>query len=334
MPDNQGQKQASFRAISGKALDFNGDFIAAAEAEGITGGTYNEIMIKWLQFRLSSSETNLPALQQAFADSLGVYNWNSITTISGNIDSNRVAYVDSTIAASYTSGETWANVETAPADGTSQTANDFYMGVTGSTGGDEPTFTGTPGDSGAYMLYDGNDLNAFKGSITPFFDNLHKTTGGQDFTVIMAVYYVGILGFQTFASNRGDNDIGLNIYTNPSTGYLRMAQKGDTGSVFAIGSTNLTDNAWNLIGAAHKHGTNETKLWVNSATADVVSSSFNTTTSSAAGLPAIAGISDATQEVRTGTRIKSCSWYNKVLSDAEFAEVAAQLSTQHGMSYL
>lgn len=79
--DNQGLKQASFRAISGESHEWNGDFMAAAIADGIAVGEYNGMLIQWLQLRLSSTETSLDNLKQEFAESLGAYNWQSIGAI-------------------------------------------------------------------------------------------------------------------------------------------------------------------------------------------------------------------------------------------------------------
>ena len=76
----QGLRQASFRAIGSTTLDYNGDARAAFEAEAtIPAGTdFNGAFILWLQTRLSSVDTSLPNLMQAFAVAEGATNWSSV----------------------------------------------------------------------------------------------------------------------------------------------------------------------------------------------------------------------------------------------------------------
>jgi len=82
MPTNQEGKHASFRAIAGTTLDYNGDSLAAFQAEGATSNNYNEAFIQWLQIRNSSSLTDLNDLQNEFALANGFSNWQSVNTIS------------------------------------------------------------------------------------------------------------------------------------------------------------------------------------------------------------------------------------------------------------
>lgn len=78
---NQEGKQASFRAIGGTSGDYNGDAIAAMLAEAATGDSFNEIMISWLQIRISDSTvTNINDLQAVFAAQLGFDRWDDVDT--------------------------------------------------------------------------------------------------------------------------------------------------------------------------------------------------------------------------------------------------------------
>lgn len=85
---NQGQKQQSFRTIAGSTEDYNGDFLSAADTESIIdlsnpadSDNFNGALLEFLQNRLSSSSTNINQLKQEYADSQGVYNWDSVTNI-------------------------------------------------------------------------------------------------------------------------------------------------------------------------------------------------------------------------------------------------------------
>lgn len=75
---NQGDLQASIRTFTGTSNDYNGDWHALFDSAGIAAGDFNGRMIEWLQGQLSSSDTDLDGLKQAYAESLGLYNWNSI----------------------------------------------------------------------------------------------------------------------------------------------------------------------------------------------------------------------------------------------------------------
>lgn len=84
MATNQDQLHASFRTIAGGTGTYEEDAIKAMlfEDADSDGTTYDEILISWLQFRTSSSLTNINDLKQKFAEDLGVDSWESITSFS------------------------------------------------------------------------------------------------------------------------------------------------------------------------------------------------------------------------------------------------------------
>lgn len=84
---NQGNVQASVRTRSGVTaeLDYNGDWHYLWDQEDVPAGTFNERMLAWINVELSASHTNLPGAMQAYAESLGFYNWSSMTAIGEGI---------------------------------------------------------------------------------------------------------------------------------------------------------------------------------------------------------------------------------------------------------
>ena len=78
---NQGALQQSIRDVTGKALDYNGDWHALFDMAEIPAGTFNERLLLWINGELEVSHTSLPSAMQAFAESRGAYNWSSLTTI-------------------------------------------------------------------------------------------------------------------------------------------------------------------------------------------------------------------------------------------------------------
>lgn len=75
---NQSLKQTSIRVVTSTTGTLQEDWLALFTVRSIPAGTFNERMIGYLQGELSSSDTNLPALKQAFAVSQGDDNWDSM----------------------------------------------------------------------------------------------------------------------------------------------------------------------------------------------------------------------------------------------------------------
>lgn len=78
MATNQEGQQATARTAGSSALTFNGDFLSMFAASGVTTGTYNERLLAWINAKLLTSYTSLPAAQQAYAVSKGFNNWSSM----------------------------------------------------------------------------------------------------------------------------------------------------------------------------------------------------------------------------------------------------------------
>ena len=78
---NQGDRHASFRALSGTTGTYNDDSYAAFIAGGATvGNTYNGAMIEWLQSVTGSSDTEINGLKQLFAEQQGASSWSELGT--------------------------------------------------------------------------------------------------------------------------------------------------------------------------------------------------------------------------------------------------------------
>jgi len=78
---NQGGVQAAVREQTGTALDFNGDWHALFDADGIATGPFNGRMLLWINGQLSTSYASLPQAMQAFAVDQGFNNWSSMSTL-------------------------------------------------------------------------------------------------------------------------------------------------------------------------------------------------------------------------------------------------------------
>lgn len=250
----------------------------------------------------------------------------------GNIVASCVVDIDATIADSFSSGQTWLNIEPTPADSSSQTANDFFMGATGSAAGDDPTFTGTAGDSAAYMLYDGGDRNGFKGGVTTFFDSLHKTTGGSDWTIFIPFYFIPDTTKILFGTSSPGSQVGIIIWFDSTVNYVITTQYGTGPGISVASGVVLNSNAPNMIGIAHDHSTDTTKIWTNSSTAATESHVYETTTAAAGAKPDI-GSWAGSSFVPNGTRIYGFSAYNEYLSDTQALAIMDEYSSRHNRAY-
>lgn len=78
----QGQQLAAYRAVSSTTNSFNEDAMAAFGVElGDTNGTYNELLARYLQSKLSSSTNSLPDLMAEAAADRGVSRFQEISDI-------------------------------------------------------------------------------------------------------------------------------------------------------------------------------------------------------------------------------------------------------------
>jgi hypothetical protein len=75
---NDGLRQASVRAATGTALDYNGDWQALFDQAGIAAGPFDGRMLAWCNAQLSAAYTSLPSAMDAFAVSQGAPNWSSL----------------------------------------------------------------------------------------------------------------------------------------------------------------------------------------------------------------------------------------------------------------
>lgn len=76
----QGDRQASVRAVTGTALTYEGDFHALFTAASVAAGTFDERLLAWINLKLGATYNNLPQAQQALATSLGATNFGAIGT--------------------------------------------------------------------------------------------------------------------------------------------------------------------------------------------------------------------------------------------------------------
>lgn len=82
----QGDRQATVRAATGTALDYNGDWHALFDQASIPAGPFDGRLLAWLGVQLSQTFTNINDAMQAYAESQSATNWDSMGAFTiGNV---------------------------------------------------------------------------------------------------------------------------------------------------------------------------------------------------------------------------------------------------------
>lgn len=255
-----------------------------------------------------------------------------------------VADWDATKAASYTTtdAQTLHNRVAAPADGVSQTAYDLYLGVDNTAAGDDPTFSGTPGDKAAKFTTDGARLFQLIGANAgTLIDKLPQTgANATDFTIVMAFKAPTTLAAADLcgtrgaggAANPGSIRIGLNasgtVVLNQRTSTDQSATSSTTGTKVVAGATTL-------VGVAHRASDGAYRIWINSATAAntgtlAFAASSSGSTNKFNILRAGGNLGNL---VGAGAEFYAAELFNTFLDDAAMAQVVAYLNYAHNRTY-
>lgn len=67
MPSNQGDRQQTLRTSTGKALNYEGDWLAKFDANAIPAGDFNGRMLAFINAQLSTSYTEINGAMVAYA---------------------------------------------------------------------------------------------------------------------------------------------------------------------------------------------------------------------------------------------------------------------------
>lgn len=101
MATNQGDRQASVRAVTGTAYSYEGDFHALFDAASIPAGQFNGRMLAWINAKLGTSYTDLNGAMNALAVNQGAKSWNEMgafTASSGAIVPGKYDFTDPTMS--------------------------------------------------------------------------------------------------------------------------------------------------------------------------------------------------------------------------------------------
>jgi hypothetical protein len=249
--------------------------------------------------------------------------------------------LDATKSDSYSgSGETWANIITAPADGSLQADYDMWLGEAGTTDGDELTFTGSAGDSAAYFLADGGDHFKMKNNTT-LIDGFH-TDAAQSWWLATAFQFAGGTSAQPILLSTGGHNAsneGVECFiggtTSPASIRVRLnLTRNGTRTVTNFNTAGFfTSGSDYLLVISYDHTTDTIRVWKNGT--GETSADINSGTGST--LPInnyqLGRRANGANHINNGFRIYHQSFGNSFLSDGDESSIRSHLEARHSRTY-
>jgi hypothetical protein len=190
------------------------------------------------------------------------------------------------------------------------------------------TFNGLVGDTAAYFTEDGSGkLAQLTGANPSVIANFGKTTGGQDFTVIIAMRVADTAAsralFTTHASLAGGTNDGVRAHINGTENMIHT-QLGNSGT--AVSGTAIavgTGDKYLIVG--HDHASNQTEQAVNSTSLTTISHTYDTTTDNASQKFTIFAESDDGVQMDAGARLYGVWVFAAKPSDLDLAAIVAEI---------
>lgn len=79
---NQSGIQASIRAFTGTAYNYEGDWHALFDLQSIPAGDFNGRLLRWINTQLGSNYDEINSAMNAYARNAGVASWNELSSLS------------------------------------------------------------------------------------------------------------------------------------------------------------------------------------------------------------------------------------------------------------
>ncbi len=253
--------------------------------------------------------------------------------------------LDATSAASYSgSGQTWSNLVAAPADGSAQTAYDFFLGADVAAGADDPVFSGSAGSQSAEFTANGSQFFTIKNGNTTFIKNMHKTTGGNAWWMAFAGSFVARGAAQNGQSLVGTGgrdsatkhgfDFGNGFFGTSNRPYLQLVgAQGFPGVLDFTTAADAFTSGYIFIGISFNPTTNAARLYVGNNAVVTGSVGFYLSTVDASNAMQLLAGGAADALAYAGTKLVAVSMGNAEMSDANAAALRGMYSTRHNRTY-
>jgi len=238
--------------------------------------------------------------------------------------------VDATDSDSYGgSGQTWANLIASPADSELQTAYDFMLGTTSSPSTDDPTFTGSAGDSGAYFLFDGGDEFQIENGNTTTIQSFHKDNA--QFWIAVAMRKGGTANYYHWGTTNNSNQTGVTLFMNATTTLVRVLN-GSSVVLSSVASITFTNDTNYVIILSVDEG-NAVNLYVNGTKYNGSAATYSSPSAGDAAGDFDLGATSNTNRYPNTTRLYAASMGNAPLTDDEAADIRQIYIDRHGRNY-
>jgi len=258
----------------------------------------------------------------------------------GDVLSSTAADLDATCINSYSgTGQTWANIETTPADSAAQTDYDFTLGAGTGISADDPTFSGTAGDSAAFFSLDGDDF--FEDvDITGTSLSLSGMTSGTDTGPVWVAVAFKLGAVDTNIAFWGGNtgDAGMLRVLMNNTENMRFFQdggvSGDFNAVIIPNDTFDASTDFLVIITYDTTSAGSERRWVNTTTGsdwDITYAPKTNTIEQSSNFNIGAG--GRVFELPNNSKIYGFYSGNTILSDANAATIFTHLEARHDRDY-
>ncbi len=253
--------------------------------------------------------------------------------------------LDATSESSYDgSSQTWANLIAAPADGSAQTAYDFLRGSDNTSQSVDPSFVGSVGARNAEFATDGTQYFTIKNGNTTFIKNMHKTTGGNAWSIVLVGYFklrsTSINGQWLFGNGGNDGTtkhgigFGNGTFGTNNKGYLiASGAQGFNGALNFSTAADVFNDTYQFICLTYDPSTKAAKLYVGNNSVITGTASFYASTTDATEAFQLLACGAAAFPAYNGTKLIATSGYNAVLSDANVVTLRGIYSTRHNRTY-
>jgi hypothetical protein len=250
--------------------------------------------------------------------------------------SGAVFDLEATLKDSYESGQVWKNLIPAPADGSLQSAYDFFRGLNGNASTDDPTFLGSAGHPAAVWSVDGGDFFSSVEDMTAFLKSLHRSDIEQSFT-LGYIYRTPnpLASTNIFYTRAGGTTVGLGAMQNAGSGsnqFNTLLIRGDTAAVSngesGVAAATTYFVIWSLNPAA-----NSMHRWINSKTKHMAIFTKNACVNDPIHAKARILSHASHGAAPNGTQIKSVFMLNEFIDDAQAAKIIDYYELRHRRLY-
>lgn len=228
-----------------------------------------------------------------------------------------VADFDARIAGSYGgSGQFWNDLVS---------GNQLIRGADDAASTDDPTFTGTPGDTGAYFAFDGGDYFTGGANLNALDELLssQRTDQSHPTTLIIGFHYPA---FTSGFSVLGGTGISLSspgwgIQLNNTNGSIIFQQFGDSSNEIRGIGASVSENTNHVLAIQFNCSTDELNYALDASTFTNVAAfvAEPATADSSVGCT-IGSAPNGGARLPNGAEINHFSVYSKLLSDAELSD--------------